>query len=83
MNDKAQATFFLYFMLGVLVIVLSYSLAPSITQVANETRTEMDCNNESISDWTKGSCAINDVTPVYWIIALLAFAGIIIGGSKL
>jgi hypothetical protein len=92
-NKKGQM-FFFTLMLMIVVIILAIALAPAIKQNVDNIRNKtlasvdsssselgsgLDCANTSISDFTRGTCIITDLTLPTWIGVLLGLAGAILG----
>ena len=79
MNNKGQV-FFLAFMLGITVLVLTLSFAPGLKDQIDTTRNanNLDCGNESISTFDKATCRTTDLTMFYFIGGLIFIAGAII-----
>jgi len=72
-------------MLGLAIIVLVLALAGPTQQFTESARNVtvgdtvgMDCNNDSISDFTKAACVATDVSLFYFISGLLLIAGVVI-----
>ena len=68
---------------GLVIIILALALAPAISESTESARNQtngdiigMDCNNNSISDFTKAACVATDISP-FWLIGTL----ILIGGG--
>lgn len=76
MNNKAQASI-LAIMLAMAMIVLALGIAYAVWQGSNNAYTDMDCNNSTISDFTKASCYVNDINPTFFIGGLIALAGMV------
>jgi len=68
-------------MLSMVLLVLALALAPSVKKFADDAmndtvgdRIGLDCNNESISNWDKGSCVLVDWSQAYFIVGILLIA---------
>jgi hypothetical protein len=79
MNNKAQ-TFAVYFMLGVVFIVLALSLSYPIKQVIDTARSDYSCDVAS-SHYDKSFCTSLDIITPLFILLILGFAGILIRGG--
>lgn len=87
-NKKAQAQYAMAFMLAVTVIILALSFAFPLNELTTSARNSsfnggeegsgMDCSNSSISDFTSAGCMVADIGQGYFIIGILAIAGIVI-----
>ena len=80
-HKKGQAgNYAVAFMLAVCLILLGLALAPSVNQITTQSMnsTNMDCDNSSISDFTKAGCITADIGQAYFIGGLIALAGLII-----
>ena len=85
LNGRGQV-FFYTFMLAIVVIVLAVAFAFPIKQTADEAMNAstvnsvgLDCSNSSITNAQKGQCILVDLTTPYFVIGLIAIAGIILG----
>jgi len=83
-SKKANVTLY-GIMLALTIIVLALALAPSVRYFTNNARNAtsgdtigMDCNNASISDFTKAACIAADINLFYFIGGLILLAGAII-----
>lgn len=84
MNKKAQ-TFGYAIMLGITIIILALALAPAgksiVDSAMNVTVGDtlgLDCANESISNFDKGTCVVVDFSLVYLFGGLILIGGGII-----
>ena len=84
MNKKGQTAFYAI-MLGITVIVLALALAPAgksvIDSAMNASTSDfigLDCSNESISMFQKGTCTITDFSLAYFFGGILLIGGGII-----
>jgi len=71
--------------LGIVIIILALALAPAVVEFTgtamNETAGDiqgLDCNNESINNFNRAACLATDLTPFYFLGALIFIGGIII-----
>ncbi len=80
MNKKGQGEL-LALMLGTLFFVLGFALALPLTEVTIDAVSTMDCTNSSISDFTKGSCRLVEVTSPVFLGILFGLAGMLIGAK--
>lgn len=88
MNKKAQAgNYAVAFMIAVCLIILGIAWASPINEVTKDARNTtnqfgevggMDCDNSSISDFTKAGCLVTDISQGYFIGGIIALAGVII-----
>lgn len=79
MNNSGQ-TFAVYFMLGVVVIVLSMSLAYPVKQFIDNAMTDYSCSTAS-SHYDKSFCTSLDILTPVFILLMFGFAGIILKGG--
>lgn len=79
MNNKG--TILISVMLGVLLFVAVMIFINPISDVVTEVRgaSQLDCDNESISDGHKGACLINDLSLPMYIMAGMGVALAVIG----
>ena len=89
LGNKGQI-FFYTFMMAIVVLVLAVALAYPLSQTVSDARgnsTEqsvgLDCANTTISNFQKGQCIITDLATPYFIIGLIAIAGMVIGAKTL
>ena len=83
MNKKGQVGLWAFaLMLGITVVILALAMAPSGQDVANETMSAsagdtlgLDCANDSISNFQKGTCIITDFSMFYFFGALILIGG--------
>ena len=80
MNNHGQI-FGYAIMLSLVLLVLGLALASPIKEFADDAMNStsgdnigLDCNNESISNWDKGSCTILDWSQAYFIVGILLIA---------
>lgn len=69
-------------MVGIVVIVLALALAPAGKKVIDDAMNEstadfigLDCNNDSISNFQKGTCRITDFSLAYFFGGLILIGG--------
>ena len=81
MRNKRGQMWAFSLMLGITIIVLGLALAPAGKRMVDDamntstaTVIGLDCNNESISNFAKGTCVITDYSLPYF------FGGIILVG---
>jgi len=65
-------------MLGTLVILLALALAYPVQQFTDTAMDDINCTNDSISDFNKAACVVVDLNLFYFIGALIFIGGIII-----
>ena len=90
MNKRGQVAIYAL-MLSVVVVILGLAFAPVIQQFTGFTRGNstsefvqgLDCTNESISDFNKGTCVFEDLKSPYFFFVVITCAGIIIGAKIL
>ena len=87
MNTNGQVAFYT-FMVAVVVIILALAFAPTLKSFTDSARASstvdtvgLDCSNTSISNFDKANCIMTDLTLPYFIIGLIALAGVIIGAK--
>jgi len=68
-------------MLSMVLLVLALALAPAIKSFADSAMNEttennigLDCNNESISNYDRGTCTILDWSQSYFIVGVIFIA---------
>ena len=88
MDKKAQAgNAAVAFMLALCLIILGLSFAIPINQTTTNAMNStseiggMDCNNSSISMYTKAGCLVADISQSYFIGGIIALAGVIIAAK--
>lgn len=89
-NKRGQAIFFTL-MLAVTVIILALALAFPVKEAIDNTTnnsgnslvSNLDCNNDSISNFDKGACVITDISMAYFIGGLLFLVGSILTAKVL
>lgn len=86
--NKLGQTWAYGFMLGVLLFVLALGLAPAGQRFVNDAMNSstsdfigLDCNNESISNFQKGTCVITDFSSAYFFGGLILLSLGIIGAK--
>ena len=84
MNNKGQVWGYTM-ALGLVIIVLALALAPVgkefIDSAMNQTVGDtvgLDCSNESISSFTKGTCVITDFSIAYFFGGLIFIGGAVV-----
>lgn len=79
MNNKGQVLFFA-FMVGLTILILALALAPAVRQQVDEARNpdNLDCSNDSISNFQKAGCYVADLTIFHFIGGLIFIAGMVI-----
>jgi hypothetical protein len=82
MNKKGSIIIY-GLMLGMTVIILALALAPAVQDFTNTTMSaeNLDCDNESISNFDKGSCVAVDLGLFYFIGALILIGGSLVGAK--
>ena len=90
MKSKRASVIIFSLMLAVVVIILAIALAPAAQQIissamnASESDTiGMDCDNESISNFTKAACVVTDFSLFWFFGAMIFLAGVIVTGRIL
>lgn len=86
MKKKGQALLY-GLMIATTLLVLGLALASPlqsfIENARNTTQTDgsagLDCNNDTISDFDKGTCVITDITLPYFIGIVFGIAFVVIG----
>ena len=84
MDNKGQIGIFAL-MLGLTIIILGLALAPAVAEsvgnAGNATIGDtlgMDCNNSTISNFTKAACITSDLSIFYFVGGIILLAGGII-----
>ena len=84
MNNKGQVWGYTM-ALGLVIIILALALAPTgksfIDAAMNQTVGDtvgLDCNNESISSFSKGTCVIVDFSIAYFFGGLIFIGGAVV-----
>lgn len=72
MNKRGQV--FYFFMIGVIIFLLTFSLASSLIKNSDKVRVDMDCSNASIDTTQKISCTTVDLVAPF-ILAILVGLG--------
>ena len=81
-NKKGQFAPFFLFMIGIIILIIAFSLASPLIKSSNTARSGMDCNNESLSTGQKITCTVTDITSPFVVAVLLGLGGLALG-SKL
>ncbi len=82
MNKKGQVIF-VGFMIMLVMILLAFGMAPMVKEIIDQTRNSnnMDCDNESISDFDKVACVTTDISMFYFIAGFIALGiAVFVGG---
>lgn len=84
MNNRGQVWMY-SLMLGLTIIILALALAPSVQSFVNDAMNPtvgdligLDCDNESISNFDKGTCVITDFSSFYIIGSFILIGGAVI-----
>lgn len=84
MNNKAQVWGYTM-ALGLVIIILALALAPVGQEFINNAMNitvgdtvGLDCANESISSFTKGTCVITDFSVAYFFGGLIFIGGAVV-----
>jgi len=85
--NKKGLTQFVTIMLAVTIVVLALALGGSVREFTDDARAEnstiggqgLDCDNETLSDYTTGTCIIADLYIPTFIGVLMGLAGAVIG----
>ncbi len=78
MKSKKGMAAIYYFMIAILFFVVGLAIAPALINTSDESQTELDCTNSSISNQDKSVCyQIDSMAPVY-IGIIFGLGGIII-----
>lgn len=85
MTNKGQAgILYIYgIMVGLVVLLLAFYLAPALSESTNEAMSEsnLNCSSTDLSDVNKITCYATDLTLTYFIGFLILVALAIIGGK--
>jgi len=89
MNKKGSILIY-GLMLGLVIIILALSLAPTGQQVISEAMNQstsnaigLNCSNSTISNFDKAACVVTDFSLPYFFGGLIFIAGAIIVGRIL
>ena len=79
-KDKKGQVMFYGLMLGITILVLALALTGAIRTSVDEARnsSNMDCTNESISNFDKAACITADLSIFHFIGGLIFIAGAIV-----
>lgn len=78
MNKKGQGGFpFYFFMVGVIIFLLTFGLASSLIKNSDKVRVDMNCSNTSISTTEKISCTTVDIVAPFFLAILITMGGLI------
>lgn len=75
MNNKGQTILFLL-MVSIVIVILALALAYPSTEASQNAYSSMNCSNTTVNDYTKAGCYITDITPSYFIGAIILLGGI-------
>lgn len=79
MNKLGQGGFpFYFFMVGVIIFLLTFGLASSLIKNSDKVRVDMDCGNSSISTTEKISCTTVDIVAPFFLAILMGIGGMIL-----
>ena len=81
-NKKGQIGFFFLLMIGITMFILAFALSSALVTSNSQARSNMDCNNESISVDQKITCGVVDIIAP-WVIGLIVGLGGVAFGAKL
>jgi len=76
-KSKKGEVAFLAFMLGVIILILSFSFAPTLVKNSDQVRESMDCNNASISTSSQVACSTVDISTPFIIGIVIGIGGLI------
>lgn len=89
-QKKAQGTWALGIMLGLVIIILGLALAPAGKEIVGDSMNNtvgdtlgLDCSNDSISNFDKGACVVTDFSQFYFFGGLILIGGAIVVGRIL
>ena len=74
MNNRGQ-TLFISIMVAMMIFAVGVIAINFITPEIDTARTSLDCSNASISDGSKVSCLLTDITIPYFIVMVISLAG--------
>lgn len=77
MNRVGQVTL-LALMVATVIIFLAITLIDPMQEQLDATRTQMDCDNSSISDFDQAGCIVADLTIPNFVAFLLGLAGMFV-----
>ena len=79
MNNKASVLIY-GLMLGLTVIITALALAPTVQEFTDNAMnsTDLNCSNDSISNFDKAACVAVDLNLFYFIGALILIGGVIV-----
>lgn len=87
LNKNGQVVFYTL-MLAVVVVILALALTPIVNTFVSDARGNttdtqlgLDCDNSTISDFTKSQCVLTDVATPYFFFGLIGIALLIIGAK--
>ena len=84
MDKKAQIVIVYGFMIGLVIIILALAFIHPVNLFVQDARNTtsyiggMDCNNASISDFTKNACLSTDLSMPIFIGVLIFMGGAVI-----
>jgi hypothetical protein len=79
MNNRGQV-FFFTLMFGVILLLFALAVAQPYREITDDARTELDCSNDTISDYDKNTCLITDINLPMFVGFLIFLAIAVIGG---
>jgi hypothetical protein len=85
MNKKAQFEPFYFFMIGIIIFLLTFALTGSLIKNSDKVRVDMDCSNSSIQTTEKISCTVVDTVAPFFLgiiitLASMVFLAKVVGG---
>jgi hypothetical protein len=82
LNNKGQMiSIFFLMMIGVIMFILAFALAPPLKNSADSSRANMNCSNSSISTDKKVTCGVTDITTPFVVLVILGLAGAAFGAK--
>jgi hypothetical protein len=74
MNKKGQGYFY-FFMIGIIIFLLTFALSSTLIKNSDKVRVDMDCGNTSIATTEKISCTTVDTIAPFFISILVGIGG--------
>jgi len=74
---------FFLFMASIVIFILAFALAPSLSKSSNQAQSNMNCSNASIDASQKVACTTTDISTPFVVAIILGLAIISLGAKIL
>lgn len=80
MNKKAQTGLFLTMMIGIVLFILGFALAPALVNNSSQVMVNMGCS-ENPETWLHITCTLVDIVAPWVIGLIMCLAGLAFGAK--